>query len=183
MRLFIAIDLPDEIKQKLALLIKGFTKYDLDAKWVQDKNLHLSLKFLGEVTEEKIAEIQKVIKEAADWSSCLEATLNNFGFFPNEKHPRVFFVATNREEELKHIAMKLEDALEKLGFAKENRFTSHITLARLKSTKNIEALKNELKKVSVQEKMPVKEIVLFKSTLKPTGPVYERIFSAAMKKG
>jgi len=180
MRLFIAIDLPDHTKQELASLINTFKKYNLDAKWVKDTNLHLSLKFLGEVNEGAIANIEKIIIRTAGQHKSLEVTIRNFGFFPNEQFPRVFFVATDEEEALKRIAITLENALSEIGFDKENRFTSHITLARLRSVKNIETLKTEIKKTVVQKKIPVSEIVLFKSILQTTGPVYEKIFSAPL---
>ena len=166
MRLFIAIDLPDNLKEKINQSIKILRKCDIDAKWVQDKNLHLSLKFLGETDQEKLAEIKKIINLTAQEYQEIELYTESFGFFPNEIRPRVFFLGTDKGEELKRIAVSLEGRLEKLGFIKENRFAPHITLARLKSIKNISGLKSELKNISVKEKIPVSEIALFQSILK-----------------
>jgi 2'-5' RNA ligase len=107
--------------------------------------------------------------------------LTKFGFFPNENYIRIVFIATDKEEILKKVAFELEEGLEKLGFPKEGRFSSHLTLARLRSKKNLDCLKKEIKNIAIREKFVVSEITLFKSTLKPTGPVYEKIFSAQLR--
>lgn len=181
MRLFIAIDIPQNLKEELSRLVTKLRKYDADAKWVEPQNLHLSLKFLGETNEEIIKKIEEIISLAAKQHKALELNLERFGFFPNEKSPRVFFVATDKEEELKKIYSCLEDALQNLGFEKEKRFKSHITLARFKSLKNIELLKKQIGSIPVKGSFPANEITLFKSTLKPQGPVYEKIFSAPLQ--
>jgi 2'-5' RNA ligase len=178
MRLFIAIDFPKNIKEKLAAKVTILKKCDLAAKWVNIDNLHLTLKFLGDVKEDNLDKIKNIITKAAKQFKPLEVNLVNFGFFPNEKRPRVFFMATDHEEILKSISRILEEDLEKLGFRKEDRFKSHITLARLKGPKNIDCLKRAIKNISLDERFLINEIALFKSTLTRTGPVYEKIFTA-----
>lgn len=180
MRLFIAIDLPSNLKEKLEQTINAFKKCNLDAKWVDAKNIHMTLKFLGEVNEEKLDEIKKIMREAAAQYKSLEANLTDFGFFPDENYVRVFFVATDKEEILKNVADNLEKKLEKIGFPKEGRFKTHITLARVRTKKNIDRLKKEIKCVELKEKFSVSEITLFKSTLTASGPIYEAIFKASL---
>ncbi|MDP2923662.1 MAG: RNA 2',3'-cyclic phosphodiesterase [Candidatus Omnitrophota bacterium] len=180
MRLFIAISLPLTLKEKLEQTIKVFQKCELDARWVEPKNIHMTLKFLGEVCEEKLEEIKKNIQEVAAQYKSLEANLTDFSFFPNENYVRVFFVATDKEEILKNIADNLEKKLEKIGFPKEGRFKTHITLARVRTKKNIDRLKKEIKCVELKEKFSVSEITLFKSTLTASGPIYEAIFKASL---
>lgn len=181
MRLFIAIDIPQNLKEELSRLTTKLKKCDADAKWVEMQNLHLSLKFLGEVAEDKIKKIEEIISVVGKKYITLELSLENFGFFPNEKHPRVFFVATDKEEELKKIYSEIEDALRGTGFEKEERFKSHITLARFRSAKNIEILRKQIESTIVKGKFPANEIALFKSALTPQGPVYEKTFSASLK--
>ena len=120
------------------------------------------------------------IRVHLDMVNDFEQLLENLGFFPNEKFPRVFFVATDKEEELKNIYSSIEDALQNIGFEKEERFNSHITLARFRSLKNIEILKKQLETLTITGKFSANEITLFKSILKPQGPVYEKIFSAPL---
>jgi 2'-5' RNA ligase len=180
MRLFVAIDLPQNLKEELSRLTAKLKKCDCDAKWVEPQNLHLSFKFLGETSEDKIKSIEEILNTAAKKHKMLELNLENFGFFPNEKRPRVLFVTTDNEEELRGICSSFEDSLQNIGFEKDERFKSHITLARFRSAKNIEVLKKELGSITVKGKFIVNEITLFKSILKSQGPIYEKIFSAAL---
>jgi 2'-5' RNA ligase len=181
MRLFIAIDIPSDLKEKLSRLIAKLKKCDLDAKWVNSANIHMTLKFLGEVDKEQLNEVKNIITATSAKFSKLELSINGLGFFPNENSPRVFFVSTDKEEILKNIAEELENRLESLGFAKEGRFKSHLTLARFRSKKNIDCLKNEIKDISMEGKITVEEITLFKSTLNAQGPIYEKILCATLK--
>ena len=178
MRTFIAIDLPKEIKEKIAELEKDFTKCDLAFKWVKPENIHLTLKFLGNIDEEQIIKIKQAIAMVSGKFASFEVSFDSFGFFPNERKPRVFFISTTPEELLKNIAVKLEEELEALGFEKENRFKSHITLARIKNPKNIACLKEKIKNIRLDKKFPINEITLYKSTLTKEGPVYKEIFKS-----
>ncbi len=90
MRTFIAIDLPDSIKEKINSLQTKLKNCDPSAKWVRPANMHLTLKFLGEVEQEKIPQIKKILEKVAAKHRALNVALEAFGFFPNEKRPRVF---------------------------------------------------------------------------------------------
>jgi len=178
MRSFIAISLPKEIKETITELEQGFTKCDLAFKWVKPENLHFTLKFLGNIDEEQIIKIKEAIAKVSDKFASFEVSFDSFGFFPHERKPRVFFISTTPEELLKNIAVKLEEELEVLGFEKEGRFKSHITLARIKSLKNINCLKEKVKNIRLDKKFSINEITLYKSTLTKEGPVYEEIFKS-----
>jgi 2'-5' RNA ligase len=181
MRLFIAIDIPENLREELSRVSAKLKKCDLDVKLVKAENIHLTLKFLGETAEEQIDEIKNIITGIGGQFSKLELATAGFGFFPNENSPRVFFLSTTQEEILRQLAFALEEKLEKIGFPKEDRFSSHLTLARLRSKKSVDCLKEEIKKIAIEEKFVVNEIILYKSILKPAGPVYEKIFSAPLK--
>jgi len=180
MRTFIAVELPLSTKDYLAEIQKKLEKSDLSAKWVHGKNLHITLKFLGETSEAQITEVKNLLKEVEDTFKAIEVQLAGFGFFPNERRPRVFFVRTTEEEKLKKIATLIEEKLEKFGFVKEGRFRSHITLARIKAPKNITAFIEESKKNPLQGNFSVKYITLYKSTLTKTGPIYEKLYQAVL---
>ncbi len=180
MRAFIAWELPLSLKSKLEKTLEEFKRLPLEAKWTEPKNLHLTLKFLGEIEEKKIEEIKKILVDISQEFKSLIVNLVGFGFFPNEKYARVFFVATDKEEPLAKIAQRLEEKLQILGFAKENRFKSHITLCRLRSSKNINLLQEKIKKLSLKEAFILKNICLFKSALAPSGPIYEEIFKISL---
>ncbi len=176
MRTFIAIDLPTPVKEKIAQIQATFKDCNLSFKWVAAENIHLTLKFLGNIDEMQIDEVKKIITAVAQKNKTLKAKLLEFGFFPNERRPRVFFIATSQEDILKSIAEELENKLEDLGFEPEHRFKSHLTLARIKSLENIDCLKRKMKEVRLKEEFAIDEIILFKSTLTRTGSIYEKIF-------
>lgn len=180
MRLFIAIDIPDGLKEKISRLSNMLKKCDLDVNFVNPSNIHITLKFLGETSEENIDKIKSIITAASCSYKRFKLTTTEFGFFPSEKKPRVFFLATDNEEILKNIFLKLEEGLKGLGFAKENLFKSHLTIARLGSSKNITRLKDEIRDMRIKEEIEVCEIILFKSVLTPSGPVYEKLFCAQL---
>ncbi len=181
MRVFIAIPLPDEIKDYLRDAQNELKKCDSYAKWVNTANSHLTLKFLGEVKEEKILNLENIVKETALSFSAFKVNFSNFGFFPNERNPHVFFIATDNENRLKEIAYFLEDRLEPLGFKKESRFRSHVTLARLKSKKNTECLVAKTKEIQTGRSLPVNQIILYKSILTPEGAMHEEILKAGLR--
>lgn len=178
MRTFISIDLPFSIKKKISQIQENLKKCDLAFKWVKSDNIHLTLKFLGEVEAEKLEQIKKILTKTSRSFKTFQVNLESFGFFPNAKKPRVFFISTNHQELLKSIADKLEEELTILGFEKEGRFKSHITLARIKDKQNLKCLKKELENIKLEEKFAVEEIILYKSTLTPEGAFHEVIFKS-----
>lgn len=181
MRAFIAIPLTEETRNFLEAIIQKLKKIPLDAKWVEVNNLHITLKFLGEVHAEKIVKVKDVLRHIEKLFVEFKIALRDFGFFPTENTPRIFFVSTDREDILGKMADKLEDDLAKLGFKKEGRFHSHITLARLKSRRNVEVLKREIRKINLSHYFLVQAVTLYKSTLTERGPIYEEIFRIHLK--
>lgn len=175
MRLFIAIDIPDNIKNTLFIIQTKLKSCNLEAKWVTPKNLHVTLKFLGEVEEKVIPELIKIIDEVNVKFTPFTVKLKEFGFFPNPRRPQVFFISTDQELKLKNIALLLEEKLESLGIKKEGKFKAHITIARIKSPKNIGCLIKGIETLSLNAAFSLEQIALIKSTLKSCGPIYERI--------
>lgn len=178
MRTFIAIELDKEIKQSLSIAQEQLKKTEADVKWVKHENLHLTIKFLGEVDEKKISKINECLKEIAQKTDAFDIQIDHFGLFPDSKFPRVIWAGTELgKDNLKKLSDLTEDAFVKLKFPKEKKkFSAHFTLGRFRSLKNKDALLEELNKIKlVSLKQKCKSIILFKSTLTSGSPIYEKL--------
>src|SRR4030043_96643 len=135
MRTFIAIELPPEIRDSLSRLQEELKATQADVKWVEPQNIHLTLKFLGEVEEKKIAKITEIMEDTAGKINKFPARLTSLGAFPKIDFPRVIWVGLDTaDKEIRQIAKELEEKIAKIGIPKENRaFSSHITIGRLRS--------------------------------------------------
>ena len=189
MRTFIAIELPQKIIGTLSALQNQLKNTQADVKWVAPENIHLTLKFLGEVDEKKIEKIIQALEETAKDNQPFSIRLCALGAFPKINFPRVIWVGIDAgDEETKNIAFVLEEKLQKLGIPKEKRpFSSHITIGRVRSGINREKLVKELDilqgKGLLQENLEflATKITLFKSTLTPKGPIYEILKEASFQ--
>lgn len=189
MRAFIAIELPKEIKTILTKTQEKLKSSEADIKWVEPENIHLTLKFLGEINEEQLNKITKIITNIASSKEPFHINLSCIGAFPDIKYPRVIWAGSDKSEfELKTIVKELENKIQKIGIPKEGRaFSSHITLGRVRSGLNKDKLKQkleELSKVAIAgetAEFEANKITLFKSTITSKGPVYEAIHRASLK--
>src|SRR5437762_3129412 len=130
MRLFVALELPAAVRENLGALLKALRAVSPQTRWVRPENLHLTLKFIGEVPETEFAVIRNALAAArSDQPVALE--FRGLGFFPNEKRPRVFWAGIEASPNLKTLAAEIDRAMEKLGIPCEQRpFSPHLTLAR-----------------------------------------------------
>jgi len=176
MRLFIAADLPEDLKEKLGKLTADLKKADiLEGNFVKPHLLHLTLKFLGETTEAKVDEVKKALQSSTANTKKFFVSLHGIGHF-NYK----ILWAGGSSPELAELAAKIDSAAHELGFEKENReYAIHLTLARIKSVKNKDKFKEILEKYSSAQwgSFDVSEIKLMKSTLGREGAVYEVVGS------
>lgn len=177
MRLFIAIEIPEEIKKFLYQLISLETSLD-GVNIVKKENFHITLKFLGEVKESLITSITNTLKEISSKFSPFTLKITHPGAFPDKFKPRVIWMGTENTDTLKEIAKSIDEKMESFGFKREERdFQSHITLARVKNFHNGKYLFEKVaKRFSVESSQPqilVKEFVLMKSTLTPKGSIYD----------
>ncbi|MGB8657513.1 MAG: RNA 2',3'-cyclic phosphodiesterase [Candidatus Zixiibacteriota bacterium] len=175
MRTFIAIELPERIKKKIEELQAPFKKTNAFVSWVKPANIHVTLKFLGEVPEEKIEEVFSAIEQAVKEASRFSLSLKGTGAFPDFRRPRVIWIGTlSGEKELSHLAARVEDEMEKIGFAREQRgFSAHFTIGRVKSPKNIEKLIELVKSADFSTgEIEVNEVVVMRSQLHPAGAIY-----------
>ncbi len=146
-------------------------------KLVEPENIHLTLKFLGEINESMVPEVEKVMKAATEGISSFTAALHGMGAFPNLDYIKVVWVGVEDNGEMKDMAKRLGEGMDLYGFKKEKGFMSHVTLARVKSARGKERLAeliNKNRDVHFGE-IDVKGIKLKKSELKREGPVYSTI--------
>lgn len=185
-RSFIALELPGDVKETVALIIKRLRpaqhRY---VKWVSPEGTHLTVKFLGNISTVQIAQITDIMKTAAAKVPPLDLRLGGLGMFPNEQRPRVIWVALDgNTEPLAVMQREIEKALAPLGFAPENRaFTPHLTLGRVRDNATPEDRREIAgivlgKKIDYNSSFTLRELSLMKSTLTPTGAIYSRLDSA-----
>ncbi len=175
MRTFIAIELPESIKKKIEQAQAPLKKTGAFVSWVKSGNIHITLKFLGEVPEDKINEVFSAAEKALEGANKFTLNLKSMGAFPDFKRPRVVWIgAGSGEKELSYLAGRVEEEMEKIGFPKEGRkFSAHFTIGRVKSPKNIEKLMEQVKSSDfVTDEIEVKEVVVMKSQLHPAGAIY-----------
>lgn len=130
MRLFISIEIPEDIRAAYVALLKKFRGIAPHAKWVRVQNLHVTLKFLGGTPAEKLAALQNALA-AIRSPEPVQLEFRGLGFFPTEKRPRVFWAGMEASPNLKSLAEDIDQAAHRLGFPLEERpFTPHLTLAR-----------------------------------------------------
>lgn len=183
MRSFIAIDLSPEVKSALASLIKNLQQIRADIRWVSKNSFHLTMKFLGEITETDLDQIVINMETIARQSQPFSLECRSTGYFPEKGTPRVLWAGVVLSAELKDLQRRLEGTFEKLGFPKEEReFHPHLTLGRVKSSRNLDAVIRILKKYENKSfgKTEVKAITLFESILRPTGAEYRVLKEAKL---
>jgi RNA 2',3'-cyclic 3'-phosphodiesterase len=128
-RLFIALDIPAEVRDQLSQYVDRVRPLAPDARWARIEQLHVTLKFIGEVTEATVAEIKAALVPVK--SEAFQVEFKETGFFPNPKSARVFWAGVHAPEALPQLASAVESAVEKLGIAREKRaYHAHLTLAR-----------------------------------------------------
>jgi len=182
MRTFIAIEISETIRNAL-VQIQSHLKYSgADVKWVEKDNIHLTLKFLGEISEEKTEKIKTILDSIAKEAKPFEMTVKEIGAFPKIEYPRVIWVSLDKgRDESKILAEKIDEALSKIGFQKETRpFASHLTIGRVRSAKNKAALKEKMTSCELLSISPysVSSVILFQSTLTPKGSIYAKLHEA-----
>ncbi|MBU2540973.1 MAG: RNA 2',3'-cyclic phosphodiesterase [Candidatus Omnitrophica bacterium] len=175
-RAFIAVELEAEIKDEILRIQDILKTSEADVKWVKPENLHITLKFLGNVQQEKIEKIKDALIGCLSYFKPFSLKLNSLGIFPKIANPRVIWInAVSADNALEKLAASTEAALVSLKFPKEKRtFKSHITLGRVRSNRNREKLSGVFEKTDIcQKEMMTEAVSLFKSALSSAGPHYE----------
>ena len=186
MRLFVALEIPPQVRGNLAALIEELraleapnSPYAKKMRWVRPENLHVTLKFIGAAPPEKLDAIRNALCDAAS-PHIVEVRFRGLGFFPNEKRARVFWAGAEGTPNLASLAGDVDVHLEKVGFPRESRsYSPHLTLARLEPpgvTRKFQAAvqKNAAREFGV---LRTAEFHLIESKLKSTGAEYTTLQS------
>ena len=182
MRAFIAIDLPDSVRAVLDERQRAFRALCPDARWSRPEGIHLTLKFLGEISAAQVEKVTGALANLPGFDP-FEIQVKGFGFFPDARRPRVFWAGLEAPPALAELAARVEAAMEPLGFAREERpYTPHLTLARFKIPRAQPALQKLLgqEAAAADESLPIgrfeaSEFFLFESKLSPQGAVYAKV--------
>jgi 2'-5' RNA ligase len=188
-RLFVALDLPQAVRQDFRELIARLKKDCPGARWVRPEGIHVTLKFIGNTDEKNFNSICAALAPIRSEQS-VEMEFRGLGFFPNERRPRVLWCGVEASASLASLAADIGRALEPLGMPRESReFVPHLTLARLqpgkdspKDVQNLVRAAHEVEKRSFGSARAM-EFYLFESILKPTGAEYKRLQAFVFAKG
>lgn len=176
LRLFIAVPIAIKLRRKFANIIERLKTCGADVKWVSEENLHITLKFLGDTTKNKVKQVEQGIKEALEGFEATRIKFQGIGAFPSLKKPRVFWIGVSAGgENLAGMAKALEIALEPLGFPPEDKeFRSHLTIGRVRSNKGIAPLMEQIERLKDFNggSLKVSEVLLINSDLQKSGPIY-----------
>ena len=177
MRLFVAIDIPDDVRASLSALVSKLRAACPKARWARIEGLHVTLKFIGEIPDGKVSEIQSALALVAPRPP-IPIHFQGAGFFPNARRPRVFWAGVEAGPELAALASAVEDVLHPLGIARETRaFSPHLTLARFDPPRPVEELHAAIEKLRPLEfgSATAGEFYLYQSVLKRGGSEYTRL--------
>ncbi len=181
MRLFAAMDVPEDVRAAIAAAVAKLRGACRSAHWARAEGLHVTLKFIGEVAPEKAEGIESALA-AVPFPAPIAIDFRGLGFFPNDRHPRVLWAGVKAGPALAALAAGVQTALEPLGIAGEARpFSPHLTLARFNSPRALGNLH-----AAIQAAGPLafggtvaKEFHLYQSVLKPGGAEYTRLATFA----
>jgi 2'-5' RNA ligase len=188
-RLFIALEIPSAVRRNLASLIADLRALDDSAsknksRWVRPENLHVTLKFIGNVDPSRLDQIQSMLADIPRTEE-ISLHLHGVGFFPNSKRPRVFWAGIESSPSLSQLANLIDKRLEEIGVPRETRgFAPHLTLARFDPP----GISDPLRLAAEQHAgtdfgtLHTREFHLFESKTRPTGAEYTRLSSFPVAK-
>lgn len=173
-RCFVGIKTDNEFSEKIKKIQEEIDKSLFIGKFTKPENLHLTLKFLGELPKEKVDEIREKLREVR--ANRFTAKTGEIGIFFQKRKSAIIWIKIEGDE-LMQLQKTIDEKLESLGFEKEFRFMSHMTIARIRKIKvDKPTLKEKISKIKTKGiDLNINEFILFKSDLKKDGPVYSEI--------
>lgn len=180
-RCFVAIEIPNLIRDELAQIQEALRKQIKQASWVKPGNIHLTLKFLGDVEVDAIKPVERAIKQVATLHSPFPLQIGGIGVFPHLARPRVIWAGVKAGgEKITALAQEIDLALNRCGFPLDDkRFNPHLTIARLKKRLDMRPFMDGYRQYDEIDgaTMTVREISLIRSQLHPEGAVYTTLQS------
>jgi len=175
-RAFLAVEISDEVREAAAALIGELELPQYDVKWVRPRNVHVTIKFFGNIDPARVADIARVMEEIGREFRPFEISVEKLGAFPGLRRPRVVWVGIGEgRRHLERLYREAEEQLSAIGFPPEGRsFKSHLTIGRVRSPRGTAELvgRIERRRDFNAGRCRVSELVLFRSELKPGGPIY-----------
>src|SRR5271163_363375 len=195
MRLFIALDIDDAVRERISRFIDGVSGFAPDARWMKPESLHVTLKFIGEQPDSTVEQMSQTLSTVT--ADAMEIRFRGYGFFPTAKTARVFWVGIEARPELSSLAAIVDEKTATLGIPKEDRvFSPHLTLARGGGgsgsprwrkgdgpNRSFQRLQEKLDALSAPEfgTMTAREFFLYQSQLSPKGSTYTKLARFALK--
>jgi len=183
-RTFIAVKLPRAIQEKIGTLQDKFKNPQDKITWTNPYNIHITLKFLGDIISSRIAHIEKIISDTARNYRSFEISIYGIGTFPKIGQPHIIWAGIrNGKDELNNLYTAVIDNLKKIGYSKQKReFTPHLTLGRIKHIGNTGNFMRRVykHKEDILANLVVNDILLLKSTLTLKGPIYKTLYKARL---
>ena len=179
MRLFVALEIPSTVRGNLADLLKTLRAVSPQTRWVRPENLHVTLKFIGEVPEARLTAIRMALSQV-HFDQSVTLDFRGLGFFPSEKHPRVLWAGIEASPNLKTLVAEIETIMEKVGIPREKRpFSPHLTLARFEPRRLTEKLRAAIQEHAARNfgSLRTNQFHLIESKLKPSGAGYTTVES------
>jgi RNA 2',3'-cyclic 3'-phosphodiesterase len=187
MRIFVGLDIEEEIRVRISRFITGMRDLAPDVRWVPPESLHLTLKFIGEKPDASVKQVEKSLASIS--SAAFNISFRGAGFFPGARSPRVFWIGIKADPGLAKLASEIEDSLFAIGIPKESRaFSPHLTLARRgsgapsrqrfdKQNKRFDRLQQRLSSAPPPEfgTMTSREFFLYRSQLSSQGSRYTKL--------
>ena len=195
MRIFIALDIDESIRERIARFVEGVHRFAPDARWVRPESVHVTLKFIGEKSDQTVGEIKQAL--AMVKSSPVEIQFRGYGFFPTAKAPRVFWIGIEPGPQLAFLAGTVDDRMASIGIPKEEHvFSPHLTLARRGGgsgsprlrkedvpNRSFQRLQEKLSAMPTPEfgTMTARELFLYQSQLSQAGSRYTKLSAFALQ--
>jgi 2'-5' RNA ligase len=183
-RAFIAIELPEKIIASISRVQESIRSQGFKVRWVRPQNIHLTLKFLGDIKAAETKAVEKVVLDSVVGSAPISMTARGLGVFPGIKRPRVIWVGIGGQtDELIELQQTLDKKLATIGFSRERRpFKGHLTMGRVKAKIDSKRLLEAMKAFDGFETEPfvADRLILFQSDLKPSGAVYAKLMEAPL---
>lgn len=189
LRAFIAVEIPLEVRQAVTNATSDLQKrIGSLVRWVSMENMHLTLKFLGDISPSNVDIMTQMIRAETDLFNCFDLRFGGLGSFPNLKRPRVIYIGIQAPAALETLQRGIDSASRRLGYESEERgFSPHLTIGRVKQ--NVTSTEQQTIRRALEETKidalgtaRVDSVHLYKSDLKPSGSVYTRLYSAPLKK-
>jgi 2'-5' RNA ligase len=186
-RSFLAIELPPTIAKGIERVQHDLKQSHADVKWVEPSRIHLTLKFFGNIDEGACDEIMEAVGRAASEAHSFSLIVKGLGAFPGVRNPRVIWLGVeDGGEVLRTLQGTIEGRLQEIGYPREERrFRPHLTLGRVRSGRGKPELRKRLEDLLQTElgEFRVERLVLFKSDLRPTGPIYTELRALKLRGG